>query len=320
MSDTPRGRRRLAQLVALGTLFVAGGLVAFSASGSAAPWSGLQTTTTTTSTPTTTTTATTTTTTTPTTTTTTPTTTTTTTTTPATAPANTSPPTISGNPVVGQTLTANPGTWTGTAPIAFTYQWQRCAQNGGSCSNIVGATGQSYQLTSADQGRTIRVVVTATNAGGSTSATSVPTAVVTPAQPAGPAGQIRLSGGRISIPVTSVSQPARLIIDQVRFNPNPVRSRRTTITIRVHVSDTRGFVVRGALVFVRSTPLLTTTSPERATRTDGWVTFRVRPRADFPLRRGYNVQFFARARKPGDNVLAGVSTRRLVQVRTANPR
>jgi hypothetical protein len=41
------------------------------------------------------------------------------------------------------------------------------------------------------------------------------------------------------------------------------------------------------------------------------------PRATFPLRNGYSVQFFVRARKQGDNVLAGVSTRRLVQVRTA---
>jgi hypothetical protein len=36
----------------------------------------------------------------------------------------------------------------------------------------------------------------------------------------------------------------------------------------------------------------------------------------FPLRPGFNVQFFIRARKPGDNPLAGVSARRLVQVRT----
>ncbi len=233
-------------------------------------------------------------------------------------PSNTSPPTISGTPREGETLTANPGSWSGTAPITFSYQWQRCDQNGANCSNIVGATAQTYRLTSADVGRTLRVVVTATNASGSSSATSAPTAVV---QPSGPAGVITLPGGRRSIPASSVGPAGvRLIIDGVRFAPNPVRSRRTTITARFHVSDTRGFSVRGALVFLRSTPLLTSTPPELATNTAGFVTFRVRPRRNFPLRNGLNVQFFVRARRPGDNVLAGVSSRRLVQVRTASPR
>jgi hypothetical protein len=234
-------------------------------------------------------------------------------------PQNTAPPTISGTPRVGQTLTASTGTFTGDQPITYTYQWQRCDQNGSNCSSIVGATAQTYQLTSADAGRTLRVVVTATNPRGSTPATSVPTALIEPATPAGPAGQIRLPGGGVSIPATSVVLPARLIIDRVQFSPNPVRSRRGPITVRVRVRDTRGFYVRGALVFVRSTPLLTTTPPERATQTNGTVTFQTFPRPTFPLRNGYFVQFFVRARKAGDNVLAGVSTRRLVQLRTARP-
>jgi hypothetical protein len=233
-------------------------------------------------------------------------------------PSNTSPPTISGTPREGETLTANPGSWSGTGPTTFAYQWQRCDQSGGNCSSIVGATAQSYQLTSADVGHTLRVVVTATNATGSSSATSAPSAVV---QASGPAGVITLPGGRRSIPASSVGPAGtRLLIDGVRFTPNPVRSRRVTITARFHVSDTRGFSVRGALVFLRSTPLLTSTPPEQATNTAGFVTFRVRPRANFPLRGGLNVQFFVRARRPGDNLLAGVSTRRLVQVRTASPR
>jgi hypothetical protein len=236
------------------------------------------------------------------------------------APQNTAAPTISGTPRVGQTLTASNGTFTGDQPITYTYQWQRCDQNGSNCSNIVGATGQTYVLTSADQARTLRVVVTATNARGSTAATSVPTGVVQAAAPAGPAGQIRLPGGGVSIPATSVALPARLIVDRVQFFPNPVRSRRGAITVRVRVRDTRGFFVRGALVFFRSTPLLTTTPPEQATQTNGTVTFRIFPRRAFPLRNGYYVQFFVRARKAGDNVLAGVSTRRLVQLRTATPR
>ena len=60
-----------------------------------------------------------------------------------------------------------------------------------------------------------------------------------------------------------------------------------------------------------------TESGEQRTGQDGWATVRLAPQRDFPLRRGYSVQFFVRARKGGDNLLAGVSTRRLVQVRTA---
>ena len=238
----------------------------------------------------------------------------------ATTPANLAPPTISGTPQEAQTLVATTGSWGGTQPITFAYQWLRCDRNGGSCAAIANATGQAYTLTSAEIGQTVRVRVTARNSVGARSSTSVPSAVITRAAPPGPEGQIRLPNGKISIPITSVELPARLVIDQVRFSPNPVTSRRGAITARFRVADTRGFVVRGALVYLRSTPLLTTTPPEQATQVDGTVTLSFFPRVSFPLRTGYNVQFFVRARKPGDNVLAGVSTRRLVQVRTANPR
>jgi acid phosphatase type 7 len=94
------------------------------------------------------------------------------------APGNTSPPTISGNAVAGQTLTADPGQWSGSPPITYTYQWRSCDQSGNGCSNIAGATSQTYVLQQGDIGTTLRVVVTAANAYGSASATSVPTAVV----------------------------------------------------------------------------------------------------------------------------------------------
>lgn len=244
---------------------------------------------------------------------------------PGTRPSSTSPPTISGTPREGSTLTANPGSWSGTSPITFAYQWRRCDSNGASCSNIVGATNRTYTLTNADVGRTMRVVVTARNSAGSRSRTTVPTAAVQAGPPPGPAGQIRLPNGTISVPIENVSLPARLVIDEVRFSPNPVRSRNTVIRVRVHVSDTRGFVVRGALVSLRSTPLLTTVPPESATRLDGWVTMQTRPRRPrpglvFPLRRGLNVQFYVQARKSGERLLFGVTGSRLVQVRTAPPR
>ena len=75
-------------------------------------------------------------------------------------------PSISGGTTVGDTLTSNTGTWTGTPAPTYTYQW---LANG---SAINGATGSSYKLTSDDAGKTITLKVTATNAYGSASATS----------------------------------------------------------------------------------------------------------------------------------------------------
>ena len=93
-------------------------------------------------------------------------------------PVNTSPPTISGSATQGQTLTASAGSWTGSPPPTFGFQWQRCDSAGGNCVNIMGATGSNYTLVGADVGSTIVVVVTATNSGGSTPASSAATAVV----------------------------------------------------------------------------------------------------------------------------------------------
>jgi hypothetical protein len=93
------------------------------------------------------------------------------------APQNTALPTISGSARVAQTLTANKGTWT-ASPISYAYQWQSCDSAGASCAAISGATTSTRLLATSDQGRTLRVIVKATNTGGATSATSAPTAVV----------------------------------------------------------------------------------------------------------------------------------------------
>ena len=97
---------------------------------------------------------------------------------PPAAPSNTALPTISGSTVQGQALNSSSGTWTGS-PTSYAYQWRECDGSGNSCANISGATSSSYTLASGDVGHTIRVVVTAANAGGSASATSSQTAAVT---------------------------------------------------------------------------------------------------------------------------------------------
>jgi len=98
----------------------------------------------------------------------------------AAAPVNTAPPTISGTPTVGQTLTASNGTWS-NSPTSFAYQWLRCNGGGNNCASVANGTQQTYTLVGADAGHTMRVRVTATNADGSASAQSQQTAVVAPA-------------------------------------------------------------------------------------------------------------------------------------------
>lgn len=93
------------------------------------------------------------------------------------APVNTSPPTISGSAVGGQTLTAAPGSWSND-PAGYAYQWVRCDATGGSCLSISGATASTYTLVSTDVGKTLRITVVASNASGSASATSAQTAKV----------------------------------------------------------------------------------------------------------------------------------------------
>jgi hypothetical protein len=91
------------------------------------------------------------------------------------APANTVAASISGSAVAGEMLTADPGTWTGTPAPTFAYQWQRCSDSAdlGTCSDIAGATGSTYQLVDPDDvGSYVRVVVTGTNDSGTDTSTS----------------------------------------------------------------------------------------------------------------------------------------------------
>jgi Concanavalin A-like lectin/glucanases superfamily len=96
---------------------------------------------------------------------------------PLSPPSNTAPPAIAGEAQQGQALSASPGSWSGTQPISFAYQWQRCDTSGANCTNI-GSAGSTYVLTSSDVGSTIVVAVTASNSAGSGTAVSAATPVV----------------------------------------------------------------------------------------------------------------------------------------------
>ena len=80
------------------------------------------------------------------------------------APVNTVSPVISGTTTLGSVLTSTTGTWT-NSPSSFTYQWVRGFIN-------VGTNANTYTLVQADSASAITCVVTATNASGSTPATS----------------------------------------------------------------------------------------------------------------------------------------------------
>jgi hypothetical protein len=98
---------------------------------------------------------------------------------PLVGPSNDSPPTVSGTAQQGSTLTSSTGSWSGTTPITYTYQWQRCNSTGQSCAQVTGAVASTYVPTSADVGSTMRTSVTASNPAGSATASSAATAVVT---------------------------------------------------------------------------------------------------------------------------------------------
>lgn len=228
-------------------------------------------------------------------------------------PVNTQLPTISGPPAQGQTLRAQPGAWNGRQPITFTFSWLRCDTSGNNCIVQPGFTDDAYVVREGDVGKTMRTRVNARNSAGEASRLSAQTAVVQ--GPQGPEGVITLPNGEKSIPVTSVPSNERLVVYQVQFSPNPIRSRTEPITVRIKVKDTRGFVVRDAQIFFRSTPLVTKNAQDQKTGQDGWLTLTTTPEADFPeLRPAYSVQFYVKASRAGDPELAGVAGTRLVQV------
>lgn len=223
------------------------------------------------------------------------------------APTNQSPPAVSGTAEEGKTLTTSNGTWSG-APTTFTYAWRRCDSDGGSCATIGGATQNTYVLKKVDVANTIRSRVTARNADGSTAATSVPTAVVR-AAPAAPSG----CAGNAPIPIANVSLPDQLVVDGQSINPSIVGRSTNTVTIRAHVSCA-GKSVQGALVLAQAVPFNQFTTPAEATTgADGWAQMTATQLSGFPAARQQQLLvIFFRARKGGENVLGGVSTRRLV--------
>jgi large repetitive protein len=228
-------------------------------------------------------------------------------------PLNTKAPTVSGRTQVGSKLTANVGDWSSQSTISsFAFQWVRCDSSGNRCANISRANSSSYTIQAGDSGSRLYVAVTAKNSTGSTTANSALTGVVS-----GNSSVIGVGNGKQSIAATSVTLPARLVIDKLQFQPKRIHGRSPFLA-RFHVSDTRGYSVRGALLYVLGLPYSWVQKGiEVSTDTTGWATVTITPSRKLPTGRGHAIVMFVRARVPGQPILAGSSSRRLVQITTA---
>ena len=223
-------------------------------------------------------------------------------------PPNTALPTIVGPTVVGQTLTATPGHVDGHGHHVRVRMVSAAMRAGPTCAAIASATQSTYTLTSTDNGKTMRVAVTATNTTGSNTATSAQTAVVT--QGSGTAG---CPTGTGPIDVDRLAPPIRLQISRQRISPSPVTRETRTIRVSFQVTACNGRPVEGALVYATPTPYQQFSATEQPTANDGWAILTMSRLRFFPASNQQQLLVvFARARKQGEDLLGGISTRRLV--------
>jgi hypothetical protein len=235
------------------------------------------------------------------------------------APVRISDPVVSGTARAGSTLTATQGQWRNT-PTSFAFQWVRCPTSGGNptgsdCAAIGGATAATYQVATADVGRRLRVRVTATNADGSATAASNATAVVQAATPApAPTG---CPAGSDAIRPDQIRPPARLLIDRQSVTPSVITRGTQSLTARFRVSACGGRPVQGMLVYVTGVPYNQFSVPqEQTTGADGYAQLTMNRLRGFPASpRQQLLVMFVRARKAGEPLLGGISTRRLISFR-----
>ncbi|MGH3104337.1 MAG: hypothetical protein ACRDN6_09625 [Gaiellaceae bacterium] len=218
----------------------------------------------------------------------------------AVAPAVTALPAISGNPEDMQTLTASPGTWTGSGPIGYAYQWMRCSTRLRGCANIEGATEAAYDVVRADIGSRIVVTVTASNRGGTQTATSRRTAHVTGAKP---------RPGHESLSASEIAAPNQLRLASVTLSARVLRPGGRVV-VSIVVKDRRGFLVEGANVRV-SGPRGVVLGAAGVTDADGAAAVTLRARS---LPKSGKVVLTLVVSKPGDAAV-GTSKRVALRVR-----
>ena len=113
-----------------------------------------------------------------------------------------------------------------------------------------------------------------------------------------------------------MTPPARLTIDQTQVSPSTLTFGTRSVTARFHVSAC-GWSVQDVLVDVTAVPYGQFAIPnEQTTGSDGWATLQFTALAGYPVSNKQQLLvMFVRARKNGENLLGGISTRRLVSFR-----
>jgi len=168
-------------------------------------------------------------------------------------------------------------------------------------------------LTPDDIGHQIFVQVKATNSAGYQWSNSTWTSYVS-----GPSAtdSVKLPDGRVSLAVSAIALPDRLVV--AGFDTSPLRLRASgSVTARITVVDRLQRPVRGALVQVTALPFGSLEPPaETPTDVNGVATIVLRGRASV-LKHvpGGAIALSVRARKPGGDVLTGVTAQRLVELR-----
>lgn len=115
------------------------------------------------------------------------------------------------------------------------------------------------------------------------------------------------------INVSQVSPPAHLSIENQEVTPDPITSDTQEITMRVHITACSGRSIGGALVYETPTPYEQFSEDEVPTKSDGWATIKLHRLRFFPASNQQGLLIvFIRARKDGEDLLAGISARRLV--------
>jgi hypothetical protein len=117
-------------------------------------------------------------------------------------------------------------------------------------------------------------------------------------------------------PIADFSPPARLQIVAFDVPSGPINKGTDSFTLKVRVGSTCSRDVVGASVYVTAVPYNQFNIPaEELTGNDGIATLVFRRDANFPASsKQQQLTLFIRATKPGEDPLAGISTRRLVAV------